>query len=83
MFTTGVFIANFSLRRSPQHVVTTEAGNNNVDTVDIKLINRWRKRDAERGKEADIYMRQVYTQVSIAVVASLRFYKSHYVIRGG
>ena len=52
---------------------TTEAENKNVDTADIELINRCRKREATRGTEAGLSMRQVYTQVSRAVVESLRF----------
>ena len=39
LFTTGVFIGDFSLRRIPRRGATTEAENNNVDTADIKLIN--------------------------------------------
>ena len=39
LFTTGVFIGDFSLRRIPRHGENTEAENNNVDTADIKLIN--------------------------------------------
>ena len=44
LFATGVFIEDFSLIKSPWRGATTEAENNNVDTVDIKLINMWRKR---------------------------------------
>ena len=39
LFTTGVFIGEFSLRRIPQRGATIEAENNNVDTAAIKLIN--------------------------------------------
>ena len=77
LFTTGVFIGDFSLRRSPRRGATTEAENNNVDTAGIELINQWMKREAARGIEAGIFMRQVYTQLSRAVVASLRFSQSH------
>ena len=45
LFTTGVSIVDFSLRRSPQHGATTEAENKNMDTVDIDLINQWRNRE--------------------------------------
>ena len=72
-FTTGVFIENFSLRRSLRRGATTEAEKKNVDTAAIELINRCRKREATRGTEAGLLMRQVYTQVSRAVVESLRF----------
>ena len=49
LFATGVFIGDFSLRRSPRCGSTTEADNKNVDTEAIEIINRWRKREAERG----------------------------------
>ena len=77
LFTTGFFIGDFSLRRSPRRGATTEAENNNVDTASIEIINRWRKREAARGTEAVISMRQVYTQVSRDVVASLLLSQSH------
>ena len=76
-FTTGVFIGDFSLIRRPTRGATTDAENNNVDIAAIELIIRWSKREAERGAEAGISMQQVYTQVSRAVVASLRFSLSH------
>ena len=49
LFTTGFFVEDLSLRRSPRRGATTETENNNVDTADIELINRWRKREASRG----------------------------------
>ena len=73
LFITGFFIGDFSLRRSPRRGATTEAENNNVDTVAIELILRWRKREATIGTDAGLSMRQVYTQVSRAVVAFLCF----------
>ena len=39
LFTTGVFIGDFSLRRSPRSGATTEAENKNVNTAAIELIN--------------------------------------------
>ena len=45
LFTTGFFIGYFSLRRSPRRGATMETEKKIVDTVDIKLINRWRKRE--------------------------------------
>ena len=77
LFTAGVPIKDFSLRRSLRRGATTEAENNNVDAVAIELTNRWRKKEAARGAEAGLSMRQVYTQVSRAVVATLRFSQSH------
>ena len=76
-FTTGVFIGDFSLRIIPRRGATTEAENNNVETVAIRLINIWRKREASRGTEEGLSMRQVYTQVPRAIVASLGFSQSH------
>ena len=40
LFTTGVFIGGFSIRRSPRIGATTEAENKDVDSADIELINR-------------------------------------------
>ena len=77
LFNTGVFIGDFSLRRSPRRGATTEADNKNVDTAAIELIDRWGKRESARGIGTGLSMRQVYTQVSRAVVASLRFSTSH------
>ena len=48
LFTTGIFIGNFSLRRNLRRGATTEAENKNVDTAAIELINRFRKRDKSR-----------------------------------
>ena len=77
LFSGLVAIEDFSLRRSLRRGATTEAENNNVDTVAIELTNRWRRKEAARGSEAGLSMRQVYTQVSRAVVAALRFSQSH------
>ena len=71
LFTTGVFIGESILGRIPRHGEITEAENNNVSTASMKLINRWRKRESARGTEAGLSMRQVCTQVSISIVASL------------
>ena len=51
LFTTGFFIGDFSVRRSPRRGTTTEAEDNNMDTADIELINQWRKKEEERGTE--------------------------------
>ena len=77
LFTTGVFIGDFSRRRITRRRVTMEAKKNNVYTVAIELINRWRKRYEVLGIEAGILMWQVYTQIYIAAVASLCFSQSH------
>ena len=41
-------------------VVTT---NKDIPNKFIKLINRWRKKEAAKGSEVGLPMRQVYTQV--------------------
>ena len=77
LFYKSVALQDYSLRRSLRRGATTEAENNNVDTVTIELVNRWRKKEAAKGAEAGLTMRQVYTQVSRAVKAALRFSQSH------
>ena len=57
LFTTVVFIGDFGIRRSLGRGATTEAENKNLYTTDIKLINRWRKSEAERGTETGLFMR--------------------------
>ena len=77
LFDIGVFIGYLSLRRIPRSGATTEAENNNMYIADIKLINRWRKKEAAKGTELVPSMLQMYTYVSRAVVASLCFSQSH------
>ena len=77
LFSKSVALQYYSLRRSLRRGATTEAENNNVDPVTIELVNRWRKKEAAKGAEAGLTMRQVYTQVSRAVKAALRFSQSH------
>ena len=76
MFTTGVFIGDFSIIRITRSGAITEVENKNVDTAAIKIINQWRKREEARGAKSDILMQKVYTHVSRAVLASLRFSQS-------
>ena len=64
LFTTGVFIGDFILSRSPQRGLITEEENNNMYTEAIELIIWWRKREEAREKEAGLSFQQVYTQVS-------------------
>ena len=67
---TRLSIVYFSLIRSPRCWETTEVGKINKETVDIELINWWRKREAERDTEAGLLMWQVCTQISRAIVAA-------------
>ena len=77
LFSSSVQIKDYSLRRSLRRGATTESENNKVDPSTIELINRWRRKEAARGSEAGLPMRQVYTQVSRALLAMLRFSQSH------
>ena len=70
-------IEDYSLRRSPRRGAITTAANNKVDETTIELIGRWRKKEAAKGAEPGLSMRQVYTQVSNAVEALSRFSLSH------
>ena len=76
-FSEAVTINDYSLRRSLRRGATTEARNNKVDTAAVELVNRWRKKEAARGAEAGLTMRQVYTQVTRAIKTVLRFSQSH------
>jgi hypothetical protein len=71
LFVAAVPINNFSLCMSLlRGATTTKVENNNMDMVRIELINRWRKKEADRGAEADLSMMQVHMQVSMAMVAA-------------
>ena len=50
-----------------------ETTTSRVDVQVIKLINRWRKKEAARGLEAAPPMRQVYTQVRSALPTMKEF----------
>ncbi|KAL7468881.1 hypothetical protein ACHAXS_009127 [Conticribra weissflogii] len=66
-------VADFSLWRSGRRGATTEATVNGVDVTVIELINRWRKKEAARGTEPGLPMRQVYTDVANTVDKMLEF----------
>ena len=76
LFTTRVFIGDFSLIIIPRSGANMEA-ECFLETVAIELINPQRKKEEERGKYSGLSMWQVYTQVYIAVVDSLHFSQSH------
>jgi hypothetical protein len=59
----SVETTDFSLWRLLRRGAVLETTNHNVDIKVIKLINRWCKKEAARGLEAGLPMRQVYTQV--------------------
>ena len=76
LFPAGVEIGDYSLRRSLRRGSTTEAQNNKVPSTTIDLINRWRRREAAKGAEPGLPMRQVYTHASSALVGFLAYSQS-------
>jgi hypothetical protein len=69
----SVETTDFSLWQSLRRGAVLETTNHNVDTKVIELINRWRKKEAARGSEAGLPMRQVYTQVRSALPTMKEF----------
>ncbi len=67
---------DFSLWRSPRRGAVLETTNQDVSEKVIDLINRWRKKEAAKGSEAGLAMRQVYTQVRSTLPAMLKFSKA-------
>ncbi|KAL3793971.1 hypothetical protein HJC23_009454 [Cyclotella cryptica] len=51
----------------------TEATNKGVPGPVIELIGRWRKKEAARGSEPGLPMRQVYTRIRDSVEGLLKF----------
>ena len=64
---------DFSLWRSPRRGAVLETTNHGVDTKVIELVNRWRKKEAAKGSEPGLPMRQVYTQVRNTLPVMLEF----------
>ena len=69
----SIKIEDFSLWRSGRRGATTEATNRNVDTKVIEAINRWRRKEAAKGAEAGLPMRQVYTAAKHTLQVMLQF----------
>ena len=67
---------DFNLRRSLRRGSTTQSHNNKTPPATIELMNRWRKREAARGAEPGLEMRQVYTQALSATQATLEYSKN-------
>ena len=63
-------VEDFSLWRSPRQGSIT---NKKVNIQIIELINRWRKKEAAKGAEPGLPMRQVYTAIKHAVPAMLEY----------
>jgi hypothetical protein len=66
----------FSLWRSSRRGAVLETTNQDVPEKDLELINRWRKKEAAKGSEAGLAMRQVYMQVRSTLPTMLRFSKT-------
>jgi hypothetical protein len=69
-------LSDSSFRRSLRSGATTQATNAGVPGPCIELIGRWRKKEAARGSEPGLPMRQVYTRVRDSVEGLLRFSRS-------
>jgi hypothetical protein len=66
-------IEDFSLWRSGRRGAITEAANQKIDVHILDLMGRWRKKEAAKGTEPGLPMRQVYTQMRSVFPAMLTF----------
>jgi len=66
-------VDDFSLWRSGRRGAITEAANRKIDHHIIDLMGRWRRKEAARGTEPGLPMRQVYTQMKSVFPAMLTF----------
>ena len=66
-------IEDFGLWRSACRGAMTEATINKIDPMIIELINRWRTREAAKGTEPGLPMRQVYTQVASTMGSMIQY----------
>lgn len=73
VFSSKLEVENFNLRRSLRRGSTTQSHNNKTPAETIEMVNRWRKKEAARGAEPGLGMRQVYTQALTAVDATLEY----------
>jgi hypothetical protein len=67
---------DFSLWRSPRCGAMLETTNQVVPKKVIKLVNWWCKKEAAKGSEPGLPMRQVYTQVRSTLPTMLKFSKA-------
>jgi hypothetical protein len=67
---------DYSLWRSPRRGAVLETTNQDVSEKVIELVNRWRKKEAAKGSEPGLPMRQVYTQVRSTLPTMLKFSKA-------
>ncbi len=73
VFSSKLEVEDFNLRRSLRRGCTTQSHNNKTPAETIEMVNRWRKKEAARGAEPGLGMRQVYTQALTAVDATLEY----------
>jgi hypothetical protein len=66
-------LEDFSLWRSGRRGSTTEAGNQKISSHVIDLMGRWRQKEAAKGTQPGLPMRQVYTQVKSSFPAMLLY----------
>ena len=67
---------DYSLWRPPRRGAVLETTNQDVSEKVIELVNRWRKKEAAKGSEPGLPMRQVYTQVRSTLPTMLKFSKA-------
>ncbi len=72
----AVDTSDFSLWRSPRQGAVLEIRNQDVAEKVIELVNRWHKKEAAKGSEAGLPMRQVYSQVRSTLPTMLKFSKA-------
>ena len=76
LFFKEVDVADFSARRSLRRGSTQHATNQGVSQQVIDEANRWRTKEAARGSEAYLPLRQVYTSVRHVLPTRLRYPQS-------
>ena len=76
LFFKEVDIADFSARRSLRRGSTQHATNQGVSQQVIDEANRWRTKEAARGSEAYLPLRQVYTSVRHVLPTRIRYPQS-------
>ena len=73
LISTSTDLHDFSLWRSLRWGALLETTNQGVDPMVIELINQWRKKEAAKGLEAGLPMRQVYTQVQDTIPKMIQY----------
>jgi len=73
LFLQGVDIDDYSGRRSMRRGSVQHALNKSVPQTVIDEANRWRRKEASRGTEAGLPLRQVYTSVRYSLPTRARY----------